>query len=73
MDLETRKLEFIQEFLKLHNEDTISRLEQILNEEIGRAISPMSVNEYNSRIDKSETDFENNKFKTNDDLILKYK
>ena len=73
MDLETRKLEFIQEFLKLHNEDAISRLEQILNEEIGRAISPMSVNEFNSRIDKSETDLENNEFKTNDDLILKYK
>ncbi|WP_434979010.1 hypothetical protein [Daejeonia sp. YH14] len=31
MDIQTRKLEFIQEFLKVQSEDLISRLERILN------------------------------------------
>ena len=40
MNLEARKIEFVQEFLKLQSEDAVSRLEKILRKEkknIGRA------------------------------------
>ena len=34
---------------------------------------PMSVEELNARIDRSEEDFKNNRFKTSADLLSKYK
>jgi hypothetical protein len=34
MDLQTRKLNFIQEFLRLNNEKLISKLENLLKSEI---------------------------------------
>ncbi len=33
MDLEARKIEFIQEFLKLQSEEAITRLEKVLKKE----------------------------------------
>ena len=33
MNLEARKIEFVQEFLKLQSEEVISRLEKILKKE----------------------------------------
>lgn len=76
MDLQTRKIEFIQEFLKLQSEEVISQFENLLkkkstNEE--SIIKPMSIKELNSRIDKSEADFKTGKFKTSSQLLAKYK
>ena len=60
MDLQTRKLELIQEFLKIQSEDVISRLEKILRKENkisdNEDFKPMSMEEFNSRIDKSMED-----------------
>lgn len=33
MNIETRKIKFVQEFLKLQSEEAISRLEKILSKE----------------------------------------
>lgn len=77
MNLEARKLEFIQEFLKLQSEEMISRLEKILKNENDEAndglFEPMNIEELNERIHKSESDFENKRFKTSSELIAKYK
>ncbi|MBP6424507.1 MAG: hypothetical protein KA278_02165 [Flavobacterium sp.] len=75
MDLQTRKNEFIQEFLKLQSEELIAQLENLLkNKSIPETtVKPMSINELNSRIDASEVDFENGKFKTTEQLLAKYK
>lgn len=35
--------------------------------------SPMSIAELNRRINRSENDFKNNKYKTSSELIVKYK
>ena len=63
MDLQTRKLELIQEFLKIQSEDVISRLEKILkkeNKESGHEdFKPMTIDEFNSRIDQSMEDSKN--------------
>ncbi|MFV0565493.1 MAG: hypothetical protein ACK5NB_06655 [Flavobacteriaceae bacterium] len=63
MDLQTRKLELIQEFLKIQSEDVISRLEKILRKENkiseNEYFKPMSIDEFNSRIDQSMVDSKN--------------
>lgn len=71
MNLETRKIEFVQKFLKLQNEEVLSRLEKILNKE--KDFEVMSPDELNRRIDESESDFKNNRFKTSAELLVKYK
>jgi hypothetical protein len=77
MTLEARKIEFLKEFLKLQSEETISRLEDILRNELNSSNSgdyePMSEEDLNNRIDKSESDFRNKKFKSSKDLLAKYK
>lgn len=76
MDLQSRKIEFIQEFLKLQSEEVISKLEKILRKEKGTAhdneFKQMTEEELNKRIDKSESDFENDRFKSSADLVAKY-
>ena len=76
MDLQTRKIEFIQEFLKLQSEDVISQLENILRKKSKSSdenhFKPMSIDEFNDGIDKSEDDFKNNKFKASVALLSKY-
>lgn len=63
MDLQTRKLEFIQEFLKIQSEDVISRLEKILKKENKNSangdLKPMTIEEFNLRIDTSMEDSKN--------------
>ncbi|MFZ2430389.1 MAG: hypothetical protein WAW57_04510 [Lutibacter sp.] len=76
MNLETRKLSFIQEILRIQSEKTISRLETILRKEkntsVERIFKPMTQNELDKRIDKSESDFSNNRFKNSSELLAKY-
>lgn len=74
MNLEARKIEFIQEFLKLQNEETVSLLENILREEknaVDERVEPMSQSELNRRIDKSESDFRNNRVRSSSELIAR--
>ncbi len=72
MDIQARKIEFIQEFLKLQSEDAVSRLENFLRIEKESDVKPMTTQELNKRIDQSEADFENNRFKSNTELKAKY-
>lgn len=73
MDLQTRKIEFVQEFLKLQSEEIISQLENLLRKKNNERIEPMTEAELNERIDQSEQDFKNGKFKTSAELLAKYK
>ena len=76
MNIEARKIEFVQEFLKLQSEDTISRLEKILKKEKNNSakqiFEPMTEEELNKRIDQSESDFRNNRYKSSSELLAKY-
>lgn len=77
MNLEARKIEFVQEFLKLQSEEAVSRLEKILRKERKasdeRIFEPMTQDELNKRIDKSESHFQSNRFKSSSQLLAKYK
>ncbi|MGY5353662.1 hypothetical protein [Wenyingzhuangia sp. IMCC45467] len=72
MDIQGRKLEFIQEFLKIQKEDVLTRFENLLKKEKTVELKPFSVEELNNRIDQSESDFNNNRFKTSSQILAKY-
>lgn len=63
MDLETRKISFVQEFLRLQNEEIVSGLEKLLRkgkaELIEQNLKPMSMEQYNADIDQAMDDSEN--------------
>ncbi|WP_298508373.1 hypothetical protein [uncultured Kordia sp.] len=74
MSLEARKIKFVQDFLNLQNEDVVSRLEKVLAYETSdkRVLTTMTQEEFHKRIDQSEKDFENGRFKTSAELLVKY-
>jgi hypothetical protein len=72
MDLQTRKIEFIQEFLKLTSEEVISKFETLLKKEKSYLSNPFDQEELIKRINQSESDFKNNRHKTSDELLSKY-
>ncbi|SFC14591.1 hypothetical protein SAMN04487907_102395 [Zunongwangia mangrovi] len=73
MDLQTRKLEFIQEFLKIQKEETLDLLEKVLRKErFDDQVDAMPAEELSQRIEKSELDFEKGHYKSTSDLLSKY-
>ena len=72
MDIQTRKLEFIQEFWKIQSEEIISRLERILKN-IDDDFSPLTIEEFNSRIDQSLEDSKNDKVIESNKLMAEIK
>ncbi len=75
MDLEERKISFVQEFLRLQNEEIVSGLENFLRkrkaEMIEEDLKPMSVEEFNKEIDQAIDDSKNNRITKATDLKLK--
>ncbi|TVR40687.1 MAG: hypothetical protein EA392_03090 [Cryomorphaceae bacterium] len=65
MDIQTRKINFVQEFLRLQNEELISALEALLREKkaLGyeQNLKPMSEQQLNDDIDQSLKDAETGK------------
>jgi hypothetical protein len=76
MDLETRKISFVQEFLRLKNEEIISSLEKMLNkrkaELYEQELKPMSLDQLNQEIDQALEDSKNNKVISASKLKSKY-
>lgn len=71
MDLQTRKIEFIQAFLKLQSEEVISNFEKLLLKEskIDSDVRPMTMKELNDRIQKSTTDSRDGNLTESSELI----
>ena len=72
----SRKLHFIEELLKIENEDIIKKLESILQEERLKFLeqelgTPMSLKTFNAMIDKSENDLAVGKVTTANELKKK--
>ncbi|MFA5619332.1 MAG: hypothetical protein WDA08_03405 [Weeksellaceae bacterium] len=76
MDIQTRKIKFVQAFLKLQNEEIISQFEKLLKNakksNTEKEFKPFTIEELNERISKSEDDFENGRYKTTSELLSKY-
>ncbi len=77
MDIQSRKIEFIQEFLKLQNEDLITKFEDLLYNEVivqkNLILQPISIDELNQRIDLSLNDSLNNRLTESIDLFAEIK
>jgi hypothetical protein len=71
MNLSTRKIQFIQEFLKLESEKTIAQFEKLLEKETDcqSDFEPMSMSEFHNRIEKSSKDAKDGKVTDVDDLL----
>lgn len=77
MDIKSRKIKFIQEFLKLQSEEVLSHLEEVLSKEMNAFsdsdFEPMSIQEFNARIDASMKDSESGHLIKANDLKAKIK
>lgn len=77
MDLQTRKITFVQEFLSIQSEEVVSRLEKYLEKEKismeEKIFKPMTIEELNRRIDQSEQDSINGRLTESKDLLKKIK
>ncbi|SDZ96039.1 hypothetical protein [Psychroflexus halocasei] len=75
MDLEARKISFVQEFLRLQNEEIISGLEELLRkrkaELIENNFKPMTMEKYNAEIDQAMEDSKNGRMIKATDLKAK--
>lgn len=76
MDIQTRKISFIQEFLRLQNEDVISGLEKMLkkwkSEIFEKELKPKDLHQFNNEIDQALDDSENDRLIKVSDLKSKF-
>lgn len=78
MDLQSRKINFIQEFLSIQSEEVISRMEKFLKKEKEKIVEAeqlraMTIEDFNQRIDESMDDSNNNRIIESNDLIEEIK
>lgn len=73
MNTVDRKIRFVQEFLRITDEEIIGKLEQLLGSErkkkLSKELDPLTVDEFNKRIDQSEDDFREGRFTETKDLL----
>jgi peptide subunit release factor 1 (eRF1) len=75
MDIVARKLNFVQEFLRISDEDLVDKLERFLRTErkkrVDKDIKPMTMNEFNQMIEKAEDDVKNGRLIEARELLKK--
>ena len=73
MDLEAKKIRFLREVLRLKNDKIIDKLEEVLHQERKKTIDnqsdQMSIEEFNSLIDKAEDDSKNGRLYNAGDIL----
>lgn len=67
MDIQTRKLNFIESFLHLKNEKIIAKLESLLQSE-NKNLQNTSLLEYNNDLEQAEERIENGSFYTSEEV-----
>ena len=72
MTVEARKLHFIEEFLKVTDENIISQMERLLRnekrEQQENSLKPMNLNEFKHIIDKAREDVERGRVISHENL-----
>jgi hypothetical protein len=75
MDIYAKKLNFVREFLKVSDEELIDKLEKFLRAERRKKnpkkLKPLTIEELNEIVDKSEEDFKKGRAKEAKDLLTK--
>ncbi len=77
MDLQARKITFVQEFLRLQNEEIVSGLEDLLRKKKAelykQKLQPMSADQFNIEIDQAMADSREGRITSATDLQNKAK
>jgi len=72
MNLQIRKLNFIEEYLRITNENILDVLETVLKKEKTKAISaqikPMTLQDLQIKLDRSEQDIKNGKIYSQEEI-----
>ncbi|MBZ4651698.1 MAG: hypothetical protein JG761_498 [Proteiniphilum sp.] len=72
MTVETRKLNLIEEFIKIEDEDIITQMEELVLDNKRRRyeqrLNPMRMEEFHSMIEQSRNEIENGLVTTQEDL-----
>ena len=75
MDIIARKLNFVQEFLRIADEDLVNKLETFLRSErkkrLDKQIEPLSMSNFNQMVEKAEDDFDNDRVIEAKELLKK--
>jgi len=75
MNIQTRKLGLIEEFIRLNDEDLIIKIESLIRQEKKilheRNLKPMSMNEFDEMIDQAKKDSDADRVITHQDLKKK--
>ena len=71
MNIETRKIEFVQAFLNLQSEELISQFEKLLkkSKQVEKELKPFTIEELNSRIDSSLENSKNDEMTESNELL----
>jgi len=77
MDIQTKKIHFIEEFLRIQNEGLINLLDAVLKNEKNKlykdSLKPMTMDELNDRIAEAEKDIREGRVYTTDELRNNFK
>jgi hypothetical protein len=77
MNIQARKLDLIEEFLRISDVDLISKIESLIREEKiashERRLKPMSMNEFYDMIDQAKRESESGQVISHEDLKKKIK
>ncbi|UII26479.1 hypothetical protein LVD15_24810 [Fulvivirga maritima] len=69
MDIQTKKIQFIQKFLALNNEAVIDKLETLLKKEtLKESDQQASIEQYNREIDEAEDEMDRGEFISREDF-----
>lgn len=69
MDIQTKKIHFVQEFLALSNEAIIDKLESILRKEkIKMDGQRISIEQYNKELDEAEAEMDRGEYISHEEL-----
>lgn len=73
MDIQTKKLHFIQEFLRLKDENLIDKFNKLLiverKKKLKKKLKPFSKEEFNNIIDSAESDSDNGRLTSSRELL----
>lgn len=69
MDLQTRKIAFVQDFLKLDSEKVIVQFEKLLQKQTNSTLESMSVADFQKRINQSVSDSNKGKLTSSEHFL----
>jgi len=77
MNIQARKLELIEEFLRISDENVITKLESFIRQEkkisLESKLKPMTINEFHEMIDQAKKDSEEGRVISHQELRDKIK